>query len=129
MSLTKVKPTTFETCHYYIRISNKNLQCTDPGPFLVRFPTQNHLFLHFPTQNDPFPSSLNFWANRCFIIAIIHHCLHHCYVSDFDRDLFAIVSTIADSTVSTPLGGHSWPIMAPNGASSFVTVLYLMSSS
>ena len=31
-------------------------------------------------------------------------CLHHCYASDFDRDLFAIVSTIADSTVSIPRG-------------------------
>ena len=32
----------------------------------------------------------------------MHHCLHHFYLSDFDRDLFAIVSTIAHSTVSTP---------------------------
>ena len=32
-------------------------------------------------------------------------------------------------TLYCRLGGPSWPIMAPNGASSFVTVLYLMSSS
>ena len=74
-------------CHYYIRISNKNLQCTDIGSFLVGFPTQNQFVLHFPTQNDPFPSYINFWANRCFIIDVIHHCLHHFDASDFDRDL------------------------------------------
>ena len=38
-----------------------------------------------------------FFRNEVFI-----YCLHHCYASDFDRDLFAIVSTIADSTVSIP---------------------------
>ena len=75
------------TCQYYIRISIKNLQCTDIGRFFVGFPTQNQLFLHFPTQNEPFPSYINFWANRCFIIDVIHHCLHHFDASDFDRDL------------------------------------------
>ena len=38
-----------------------------------------------------------FFRNNVFI-----ECLHDCYASDFDRDLLAIVSTIADSTVSIP---------------------------
>ena len=39
------------------------------------------------------------------------------------------VTQFPPKTLYCRLGGPSWPIMAPNGASSFVTVLYLMSSS
>ena len=45
------------------------------------------------------PNSAFFFRNK-----VCSQCLHHCYASDFDRDLLAIVSTIADSTVSIPRG-------------------------